>query len=334
MEDASAEPSAAQEVPWTEVFRRAPVATRPRDRVRLGPPPEGSRDLGEPPRASSSPKGSSQRAGARRSRRLRGRLDSGRRARVGPGRRPARAGRTRPRSSSTRWRGSRSPSPSSTPPFPPSRPRPSAGGSSSSPSASSALLDIVKPGPIDRLQSLPGGWGVMADDLLAGAVAGIARGRGRVRPVVIDTSAPVRSAPAAPARRAARPEDDAGASADRPGSSPRWRTSPPSPGCFAGRGPKRLPAIPLGKGSNVLVPDEGLDAVVFVLAGELVAVSHRAAARPRRRRRLAHGARGRRAERGPLRHGRRSRESRRRSAGRSGSTRGRTGRRSSTSSRR
>jgi UDP-N-acetylmuramate dehydrogenase len=36
---------------------------------------------------------------------------------------------------------------------------------------------------------------------------------------------------------------------------------------------ERLPAVPLGKGSNVLVPDEGLDAVVFVLAGELAAVS-------------------------------------------------------------
>lgn len=36
---------------------------------------------------------------------------------------------------------------------------------------------------------------------------------------------------------------------------------------------ERLPAIPLGKGSNVLVPDEGLDAVVFVLSGELLAVS-------------------------------------------------------------
>ena len=35
------------------------------------------------------------------------------------------------------------------------------------------LLDVAKPGPIDRLQSLPGGWGVMADDLLAGLVAGI-----------------------------------------------------------------------------------------------------------------------------------------------------------------
>lgn len=35
------------------------------------------------------------------------------------------------------------------------------------------LFDIAKPGPIDRLQSLPGGWGVMADDLLAGLAAGI-----------------------------------------------------------------------------------------------------------------------------------------------------------------
>ncbi len=34
-----------------------------------------------------------------------------------------------------------------------------------------------------------------------------------------------------------------------------------------------LPAIPLGKGSNVLVPDEGLDAVVFALAGDLASVS-------------------------------------------------------------
>ena len=32
------------------------------------------------------------------------------------------------------------------------------------------LLDILKPGPIDRAQALPRGWGVMADDILAGAV--------------------------------------------------------------------------------------------------------------------------------------------------------------------
>jgi phosphatidylglycerophosphatase A len=38
------------------------------------------------------------------------------------------------------------------------------------------LFDIAKPGPIDRLQSLPGGWGVMADDLLAGLAAGILAG--------------------------------------------------------------------------------------------------------------------------------------------------------------
>jgi phosphatidylglycerophosphatase A len=37
-------------------------------------------------------------------------------------------------------------------------------------------FDIAKPGPINRLQSLPGGWGVMADDLLAGAIAGILAG--------------------------------------------------------------------------------------------------------------------------------------------------------------
>lgn len=35
------------------------------------------------------------------------------------------------------------------------------------------LLDIFKPGPIARLERLPGGLGVMADDLLAGLVAGL-----------------------------------------------------------------------------------------------------------------------------------------------------------------
>ncbi len=35
-------------------------------------------------------------------------------------------------------------------------------------------LDIVKPPPIDQLQSLPHGWGVLADDLAAGSVAAIA----------------------------------------------------------------------------------------------------------------------------------------------------------------
>ncbi len=36
------------------------------------------------------------------------------------------------------------------------------------------LLDILKPPPIMQIQRLPGGWGVLADDLLAGlAAAGI-----------------------------------------------------------------------------------------------------------------------------------------------------------------
>jgi phosphatidylglycerophosphatase A len=34
------------------------------------------------------------------------------------------------------------------------------------------LFDIWKPGPIDTVQKLPGGYGVMADDVLAGILAG------------------------------------------------------------------------------------------------------------------------------------------------------------------
>jgi len=34
------------------------------------------------------------------------------------------------------------------------------------------LFDVWKPGPIRRLQDLPGGWGIMADDVVAGLVAG------------------------------------------------------------------------------------------------------------------------------------------------------------------
>jgi phosphatidylglycerophosphatase A len=33
------------------------------------------------------------------------------------------------------------------------------------------LFDIAKPWPIRRLERLPGGWGIMADDLLAGVFA-------------------------------------------------------------------------------------------------------------------------------------------------------------------
>jgi phosphatidylglycerophosphatase A len=36
------------------------------------------------------------------------------------------------------------------------------------------LLDIAKPFPIGRLQRLPGGWGILADDLAAGLVVLVA----------------------------------------------------------------------------------------------------------------------------------------------------------------
>jgi phosphatidylglycerophosphatase A len=35
------------------------------------------------------------------------------------------------------------------------------------------LFDITKPGPVRRLEQLPGGWGIMADDLGAGLLAAL-----------------------------------------------------------------------------------------------------------------------------------------------------------------
>lgn len=35
------------------------------------------------------------------------------------------------------------------------------------------IFDIWKPFPVDRLQNLPGGWGVVADDLAAGIYGGV-----------------------------------------------------------------------------------------------------------------------------------------------------------------
>ena len=35
------------------------------------------------------------------------------------------------------------------------------------------FFDIIKPGPIRRLERLPGGWGIMADDLGAGLAAAV-----------------------------------------------------------------------------------------------------------------------------------------------------------------
>ena len=43
------------------------------------------------------------------------------------------------------------------------------------------FFDIWKPGPIRKLQDLPGGWGIMVDDVAAGILAGvITYGLGRV----------------------------------------------------------------------------------------------------------------------------------------------------------
>ena len=36
------------------------------------------------------------------------------------------------------------------------------------------LFDTVKPWPLHRLEELPAGWGILADDLMAGVYAGIA----------------------------------------------------------------------------------------------------------------------------------------------------------------
>lgn len=38
------------------------------------------------------------------------------------------------------------------------------------------VFDVWKPFPIDRLQSLPGGWGIVADDVLAGVYTRVALG--------------------------------------------------------------------------------------------------------------------------------------------------------------
>ena len=35
------------------------------------------------------------------------------------------------------------------------------------------FFDIIKPWPIRKLEKLPGGWGIMADDVLAGIFAGL-----------------------------------------------------------------------------------------------------------------------------------------------------------------
>jgi len=36
------------------------------------------------------------------------------------------------------------------------------------------ILDVVKPYPARQLEDLPGGWGIMSDDLMAGVYANLA----------------------------------------------------------------------------------------------------------------------------------------------------------------
>lgn len=38
------------------------------------------------------------------------------------------------------------------------------------------VFDVLKPWPVNRLERLPGAWGIMADDLVAGALAGVVVG--------------------------------------------------------------------------------------------------------------------------------------------------------------
>ena len=52
------------------------------------------------------------------------------------------------------------------------------------------LLDVLKPPPIAQLERLPGGFGITADDLLAGAAAGLAmRGLAALWPAALGSGA-------------------------------------------------------------------------------------------------------------------------------------------------
>ena len=33
------------------------------------------------------------------------------------------------------------------------------------------IFDIIKPGPVRKMENIPGGWGIMADDVMAGIMA-------------------------------------------------------------------------------------------------------------------------------------------------------------------
>lgn len=169
--DASAEPSAAQEVPWREVFRRAPLATLVATGLGTGLLPKAPGTLGSL-LAVLLGEGLSQVVGlvgvvglaavstvagvpvSGRVAALRGRKDPGEIV-VDEiaGQAIALAGLHAM--------------------LPAGAPDPLRWGLVALAFLLFRVFDILKPGPVDRVQSLPGGWGVMADDLLAGALAGI-----------------------------------------------------------------------------------------------------------------------------------------------------------------
>ncbi len=175
MEDASAEPSAAQEVPWREVFRRAPLATLLATGLGSGLLPKAPGTWGSLLAVL---------AGRRALRRWLGWLGVAGLAAVSTlvgvpvsGRVAALRGRKDPgeivvdevAGQAIALAGLHAV-------LPAGAPDPLRWGLVVLAFGLFRAFDIAKPGPIDRLQSLPGGWGVMADDLLAGAFAGILAG--------------------------------------------------------------------------------------------------------------------------------------------------------------
>ena len=285
-----------------------PRRGRPRDGVRLRPLPGRIRHGGQPSR----PRG---RGGARPrtaaslalwlfagvslGRRAVGRRTGRRRARgEGPGRdRRRRGGGPGDRPGHAPHR------PSARRP-PPARRR----GSSSRRSSSSGSSTSSSRARSAGSRASPAAWGVMADDLLAGARGGDRRRRGGARAV------------RAPDRRPPSPACTSGSASRRAPSPPRTtladrRTGPPSlPRCDdvaalarrssvgVRRADSRIPL--LGKGSNVLVADEGLDGRRLRPRGRISwPRPPRGDRRPRRRRRVARALCAAAAlKRGPLRH--------------------------------
>lgn len=171
VEDASAEPSAAQEVPWREVFRRAPVATLVATGFGSGLLPKAPGTwgsllavvLGEGLLQLVGLVGVAGLAGVST---LAGVPASGRVALLSGRKDPGEIVVDEIAGQAIALAGLHAV-------LPAGAPDPLRWGLVALAFFLFRVFDILKPGPVDRLQSLPGGWGVMADDLLAGALAGI-----------------------------------------------------------------------------------------------------------------------------------------------------------------